>query len=49
MHAYVCITKSIIKPDNTNIYFFKKFSEGDGDNKIKHIFFWKISKGDGDK
>ena len=32
MHVYAYINKSVIKLDNTTMYFFKKFSEGDSDN-----------------
>jgi len=32
MHVYACINKSVIKLDNTTMYFFEEFSEGDSDN-----------------
>ena len=49
MHVYACINKSVIKLDNTTIYFFEKFSKDNGDNQVKHIFFRKVSEGDGEK
>ena len=49
MHVYACINKSVIKLDNTTMYFFEEFSEGDGDNQVKHIFFQKVSEGDSEK
>ena len=33
MHVYAYIDKSVIKSDNTTIYFFEKVSEGDGENE----------------
>ncbi len=46
MHVYACINKSVIKLDNTTMYFFE---ECDDDNQVKHIFFRKVSEGDSEK
>jgi len=32
MYVYTYINRSVIKLDNTTIYFFEKFFEGDGES-----------------